>query len=172
MRTLTPAADAALSATITRPIALVEIAFAPTSRLSTAGDVTWAGYAWSGGQRVVVSGLSADGAGNQTARLEIGNADLAFGALVLGQGIADRAVRIWTGDAAALADDDLTLAFDGVIASAEVTPAAVAMTLAAQGSRTLFAPRRFVGASSGFTRLIPAGTQIKIGATTYTLERA
>ena len=172
MRTLTPAADAALSATITRPIALVEIAFAPLSRLSTAGDVTWAGYAWSGAQRVVVSGLSADGAGNQSARLEIGNADLAFGALVLGQGIADRPVKIWTGDAAALADADLTLVFEGVIASAEVTPAAVTMTLAAQGSRTLFAPRRFIGASAGFTRLIPAGTQIKIGATTYTLERA
>ena len=172
MRTLTPVADAALAATITRPIALVEIAFSPASRLSTAGDVTWAGYAWSGGQRVVVSGLSADGAGNQSARIEIGNADLAFGALVLGQGIADRPVRIWTGDAAALADADLTLAFEGVIASAEVTPAAVTMTLAAQGSRTLYAPRRFVGASAGFTRLIPAGTQIKIGATTYTLERA
>lgn len=172
MRTLTPAADAALASTITRPIALVEIAFSPVSRLSTAGDVTWSGQVWSGGQRVVVSGLSADGAGTQSARLEIGNADLAFGALVLGQGIADRAVRIWTGDAAALADDDLTLAFSGVIASAEVTPAAVTMALVAQGSRTLFAPRRFIGASAGFSRLIPAGTQIKIGATTYTLERA
>lgn len=172
MRTLTPATDAALASTITRPIALVEIDFSPTARLSTAGDVTWSGQVWSGGQRVVVSGLSADGAGTQSARLEIGNADLAFGALVLGQGIADRAVRIWTGDAAALADADLTLAFEGVIASAEVTPATVTMTLAAQGSRTLFAPRRFIGASAGFTRLIPAGTQIKIGATTYTLERA
>lgn len=172
MRTLTPAADAALAATITRPIALIEIGFAPTSRLSTAGDVTWSGYAWSGAQRVVVSGLSADGAGNQSARIEIGNADLAFGALVLGQGIADRPVKIWTGDAAALADADLTLAFDGVIASAEVTDASVVMSLAAQGSRTLFSPRRFIGASAGFTRLIPAGTQIKIGATTYTLERA
>ena len=172
MRTTTPAADAALAATITRPIALIEIAFSPTSRLSTAGDVVWAGSAWSGGQRVAVSGLSADGSGNQSARLQIGNADLAFGALVLGQGIADRAVRIWTGDAAALADDDLTLAFSGVIASAEVTPAAVTMALVAQGSRTLFAPRRFIGASAGFSRLIPAGTQIKIGATTYTLERA
>ena len=172
MRTLTTAADAALAATITRPIALIEIGFAPTSRLSTAGDVTWSGYAWSGAQRVVVSGLSSDGSGSQSARVQIGNADLAFGALVLGQGIADRAVRIWTGDAAALADDDLTLAFSGVIASAEVTPAAVTMALVAQGSRTLFAPRRFIGASAGFSRLIPAGTQIKIGATTYTLERA
>lgn len=172
MKTLSIASSAALSATITRPIALIEIGFAPTSRLSTAGDVVWAGQAWSGAQRVAVSGLSADGSGSQSARLVIGNADLAFGALVLGQGVADRPVRIWTGDAAALADDDLTLAFEGVIASAEVTPESVTMSLSAQGSRTLFAPRRFVGASAGFTRLIPAGTQIKIGSTTYTLERA
>lgn len=172
MRATTPSADAALSATITRPIALVEIAFSPVSRLSTAGDVTWAGYAWSGAQRVAVSGLSSDGSGSQSARVQIGNADLAFGALVLGQGVADRAVRIWTGDAGALGDDDLALAFAGVIASAEVTPDAVTLSLVAQGSRTLFAPRRFVGASAGFTRLIPAGTQIKVGATTYTLERA
>ena len=172
MRTLTPAADAALSTTITRPIALVEIAFSPVSRLSTAGDVTWSGQVWSGGQRVAVSGLSADGSGNQSAQLQIGNADLAFGALELGQGVADRSVRIWTGDAGALGDDDLTLAFSGVIASAEVTPESVTLSLAAQGSRTLFAPRRFIGASAGFSRLIPAGTQIKIGVTTYTLERA
>lgn len=172
MRTLSTAADAALAATITRPIALIEIGFAPTSRLSTAGDVVWAGQPWSGAQRVAVTGLSADGSGSQSARLVIGNADLAFGALVLGQGVADRPVRIWTGDAAALADDDLTLAFDGVIESAEVTPEFVTMSLAAQGSRTLFAPRRFVGASAGFSRLIHAGTQIKIGSTTYTLERA
>ena len=33
MRTLTPAADAALAATITRPIALIEIGFAPTQSL-------------------------------------------------------------------------------------------------------------------------------------------
>jgi hypothetical protein len=46
------------------------------------------------------------------------------------------------------------------------------MSLVAQGSRTLFAPRRFIGASAGFTRLIPAGTVIKMGSTTYTLERA
>lgn len=172
MRTIAPAADAALSATITQPIALIEIGFAPTSRLSTAGDVSWGGYAWSGAQRVAVSGLSADGSGSQSARVQIGNADLAFGALVLGQGVADRSVRIWTGDAGALGDDDLVLAFSGVIASAEVTPDAVTLSLVAQGSRTLFAPRRFIGASAGFTRLIPAGTQIKVGSTTYTLERA
>jgi len=172
MRTLTPAAAAALGATITRPAMLVEIGFSPASRLSTAGDVTWAGQVWSGGQRVRVSGLSADGAGAQSARLEIGNADLAFGALVLGQGVADRVVRIWTGDAAALADADLALVFDGVVASADVTPERVQMTLTAQGSRTLYSPRRFVGASAGFTSLIPAGTTLRIGATTYTLERA
>lgn len=171
MHATTPAADAALSATITRPIALIEIGFAPVSRLSTRGDVSWGGHLWSGVQRVTVSGLSADGSGSQSARLEIGNTDLVFGALVLGQGVADRPVRIWAGDAAALADDDLMLAFDGVIASAEVADASVVMSLTAQGSRTLYAPRRFVGASAGFTQLIPAGTQIKIGSTTYTLER-
>ena len=31
---------------------------------------------------------------------------------------------------------------------------------------------KIVGAAAGFTQLIPAGTQIKVGATTYTLERA
>lgn len=171
MRAITPAADAALSATITQPIALVEVAFTPASRLSTRGDVSWGGHLWSGVQRVAVSGLSADGSGSQSARLEVGNADRVFGTLVLGQGVADRAVRIWTGDAAALATDDMALAFDGVIASAEVTDDSVVMSLTAQGSRTLYAPRRFVGASAGFNRLIPAGTQIKIGSTTYTLER-
>lgn len=171
MRTLSSAAQTAMAARVTRPIYLVEIAFAPVSRLSTAGDVTWNSLAWSGAQWVEVSGLSSDGSGVQRAQLAIGNVDLVFGSLVLGQGVADRAVTIWGGDAAALATGDPVLVFVGAIASAEVSEQRVTLALSSIGARTQFSPRRFINASAGFNTLIAAGTQIRMGTQTYILER-
>lgn len=172
MRTLSSAAQAALAATVTRPIYLIEIAFSPVSRLSTAGDVTWNSLSWSGGERVAVSGLSADGSGRQSGRVVIGNADLVFGALVLNNGVADRAVTIWSGDAAALATGDLEMVFSGVIGSAETSIEQVVLNLTSQGSRATVCPRRRIDASSGFNHLTPAGKQLRLGNITYTLQRA
>lgn len=172
MRTLSSAAQAALAATITRPIYLIEIAFSSTSRLSTAGDVTWNGLDWSGGEFASVSGLSADGSGRQAGRIAIGNVDLVFGALVLNQGVSDRAVSIWGGDAAALAAGDPVLVFSGVIQSAEVSVNQVVLTLGANGSRSAFCPRRRIDSSSGFNHLSPAGKVIQLGTTKFTLERS
>lgn len=171
MITLTSAAQAALTERVTCPIYLVEIDFDPTSRLSTHGDVSWNGEAWSGAQSLKVSGLTADGSGSGRATVLIGNADLAMGALVLNQGAADKAITIWGGDADALAAADPVLLFSGVIASAEVSEAAVTFQCAAAGTRTQMSPRRYIGPSAGFNSLIPAGTKIRFGTSVYTLER-
>lgn len=171
-RTVSLAAQTALAATITRPISLIEIELSITVRLSSYGSVTWNALAWTGSQRVSVSGLAADGGGKQSGRIEIGNEDLLFGALLLNQSAVDKPVKIWQGDAGALGDNDLTLVFDGVISSFQVSPESVVIDLTAQGARTLFSPRRFIGASAGFNALLPAGTVIRIGNQIYTLERA
>lgn len=160
-----------MGARVTRPIYLVEVDFMPVSRLSTAGDVTWNGLSWSGARSVEVSGLSSDGTGSARAALSVGNVDLAFGTLALSQGVADRAVTIWSGDATALAAGDLVQVFAGVIQSAEVGDERVTFALGSVGSRTQFSPRRFIGPSAGFMTLLPAGTQIRMGTQTYTLER-
>ena len=171
MRTLTDASLSAAAGTVTQPIYLIEIGFTPPLRLSTRGDVTWAGNLWSGGETIVVGSLDADGSGRQSGAVQIGNLDDYMGALVLSQGVADRPMKVWKADGAALDAADPVLVFDGVVEGADVDTSRVSLSLAGSGTRSAFAPRRVIGAASGFNFLLPAGTKIKIGATTYTLER-
>lgn len=171
MRTLTPATTSATDATVTQPLYLIEIGFAPPLRLSTRGDVTWNALAWSGGEAIDVSRLEADGTGRQSGTVQIGNLDDYVGTLVLGQGVADRPVKIWKADGAALDVADPVLVFDGVVERADVDTARVSLSLAGAGTRSAFAPRRVIGSASGFNFMLPAGTKIRIGADTYTLER-
>lgn len=171
MKPLTPATGAALRRTVTAPISLIELGFDPVVRLSTRGDVTWDGKPWSGVQRVAVAGLAADGSGAQEAQIEIGNYDLAFGTVILSRGVADRPVRIWQGDAGALGPDDLALVFEGVIESAEVGDA-VRLTCGPANSAARVFPVRRIGAATGFTHVLPAGTVLRMGGTEYRLERS
>ena len=171
MRALTDATLAAASSAVTQPLYLIEIGFTPALRLSTRGDVTWNGLAWSGGETIVVGSLDADGSGRQSGTVQVGNLDDYMGTLVLAQGVADRPVKVWKADGAALDVADPVLVFDGVATSADVDTSRVSLSLAGAGTRSAFAPRRVVGAAAGFTVLIPAGTKIRIGADTYTLER-
>lgn len=171
MRTLTDATTNAADAAVTQPLYLIEIGFTPPLRLSTRGDVTWNALAWSGGEKIVVGSLDADGSGRQSGTIQIGNLDDYVGTLVLAQGVADRPVRVWKADGTALDVADPALVFDGVIQGADVDTSRVSLSLAGSGTRSAFAPRRVIGAASGFNFLLPAGTKIKIGATTYTLER-
>lgn len=171
MRALTDATISATDATVTRPLYLIEIGFAPLLRLSTRGDVTWGGNLWSGGEAIAVGSLEADGTGRQSGTVQIGNLDDYVGTLVLGQGVADRPVKVWKADGAALDVADPVLVFDGVIQSADVDTSRVSLSLAGSGTRSAFVPSRVIGAASGFNFLLPAGTKIRIGADTYTLER-
>lgn len=171
MRTLTEPTASATGATVTQPLYLIEIGFSPALRLSTRGDVTWNSVIWSGGELVAVSGLQSDGSGRQSGTIQVGNLDDYLGTLVLGQGVADRACKLWKADGAALAASDPVLVFDGVIARADVDVSRVSLILAGAGSRAAFVPSRVIGPAAGFSVLTPAGTQIRIGTSTYTLER-
>jgi hypothetical protein len=61
--------------------------------------------------------------------------------------------------------------FDGVGDGADLGVDRVKLSLALDGARTLYSPRRFVGPGIGATHLRPAGTRINFGGETYTLER-
>jgi hypothetical protein len=170
MRTLTSTQLTATSARITTPAYLVELGFGTVLRLSTRNDQTWGGYTWVGGRLGKVSGLQWDGQGAQRGNLEIINTDLAFSALILNEGAADRSCRIWAfyGDNPA----DAQPVFDGVMDEADISPDRVRLSLVGENTRTLYSPRRFIGAGTGFNRLRPAGTKITWGGQTYILERA
>ncbi len=172
MRTLSSAINTATAGTVTTPGYLVEIDFGTVLRLSSRGDQSWNGYTWTGGRIGKISGLQWDGKGQQAGSIDLINSDLAMGALVLNEGVADRSVKIWKFYADSPATGDPVAVFDGVADAADIGPDKVSLALLSQNGRTLSAPRRFIGPGIGFNHLAPAGTKITWGGQTYELTRA
>lgn len=169
MRTLSGALTTELGLTITRPGYLVEIVFATsTLRLSTLGTLSYGGYTWTASD-IKVSGLSRNEQGGQAGSLSIGNADLAIGALVLTDGVADRSIRIWSVWVGA--PSDAMLEFDGIGDDADIGDLRVNIKLANDHRRYAYSPRRFISPATGFNVLLPEGTKISIGGQTLVLER-
>lgn len=171
MRTLTTSTNTATQADVTTPAYLVEIAFSVVSRLSSRGEQAWNGQTWLGGRLGKVSGLKWDEKGQQSGALELINTDLLYSALVLGEGVAGRKVRIWKfyGDNPAVSDP--VEVFNGEADEADIGADAVRITLSGENILAFYAPRRFIGASTGFNHLTPSGRKITWGAQTYILER-
>lgn len=169
MRTLTPAQTTAVSQTVTTPAYLVEIEFSVVLRLSTRGDQSWDGETWVGGRLGKISGLGWSGSGVGAGSLDIINTDLAFSALVLNEGVADRKCKVWMfyGDNPV----DAQPVFDGVIDGADITPNHVKLTLVGENVKTMSSPRRYIGQGTGFNHLRPAGTRMTWGGQVYVLER-
>jgi hypothetical protein len=167
MRTLSAELLAELNLTLTRPGYLVSVAFSVPLYLSTLGDIVYDGKLWVGAD-VKVSGLAKNERGDASGSLSLGNAMLDYGALALNEGVADRAIRIWSVWAGAVEPVE---EFNGVGDACEVGDR-VTISLAGQGSRALYSPRRFINGSTGFTTLLPAGAKVTIGQQTYVLERS
>lgn len=169
MKQLTAALLAELGLSITRPGYLVSIGFSSTQRLSTFGDVSWNGNTWAGTDLRIKS-LSVDMSGAQAATIELGNADLAWSALLLSEGIARRPVKIWAAYAGALAVGDVVLQVDGIGARAQINNRTATITMATPGEERS-SPRKFIGAGSGFALLQPAGTRVPFNGETFFLGR-
>ena len=166
MRSLSPELLAELGLTITRPGYLVAIDFSTPLYLSTLGDITWNGHTWIAAD-IKVQGLAKDERGDARGTLTLGNMLLDYGALVLNEGVADRAITlysVWSGVTEPIEE------FNGVGDACDIGER-VSISLAGQGSRALYSPRRFINQSTGFSTLLPTGAKISIGAQTYILER-
>lgn len=169
MKTLTAELLTELGRTITRPGYLIEIDFSTPLRLSTIGEISYAGYVWQAAD-VQVRGISASGSGAQAGQLAFANTWDDFGAAILNEGIADRAVTIYS--AYVGAEDDAVQVFSGVGDDAEWdAQGRISVRLAAANRNTLYWPRRRINAASGFHHLIPSGTRVTVGGVPYLLER-
>lgn len=167
MRSLSSALSAALGAPVQRPAVLVEIGFSPVKRWSSFSTLDWAGQTWVKEdislESLQVQALSLTGA------LRLGNGDGAAAALVLGQGVQDRPVRLYGYDAAATALGDVVWLADAVCAGAQVALDAVLIELRHPAEYTL-APRTFVD-DAGFAPLLAAGTVLKINGQSWSIAR-
>lgn len=169
MKTLSSALSAALGAPVQQPVLLVEVYFGTVQRWSSQGTVTWSGHTWTARalrvENLLVQALRVSGT------LVLDNADDAIGTLVLTEGVQDRRIVLWGGDAAALtAPADGVWLGEAVGAAAEVTAREVRIALR---HRTEFvtSPRTYVNAAAGFTHLLPAETVLRINGIDMRLER-
>jgi hypothetical protein len=170
MRTLTAGQIAAASATETTPGYLVELLFDTPLRLSSRDDQSWNGYTWTGGRLGKISGLASDGRAEQKGRIELINSDLAYSALILNEGWADRGCRVWQfyGDN----PDDAELVLDGVGDTADIDPDGGIVSLSVVGEGLRRFPGRVIGPGTGFNHLCAPGKKITWGGQTYVIEPA
>ena len=167
MLTLTPAMQAATTARITRPLHLVRIDATPPLRFCTLQTLTLMGESWQEAG-LQISGLGGDGAPS----LVFTDPDSAIATAVLQGLLDDAAVTLWAGDAAALADTDPVIVWQGATDGASIDPAGrVTLNLSTATAATLYAPRLLYGPALGMNTMIPAGAVIKVGDNTYTVER-
>lgn len=168
MRSLSSPFSTALAAPVQRPGLLVSSGFSTVQRYSSGGTLSWNGNTWTAAD-VRVEGLSVD-ALRVSGTLVIGNLDDAIGALILAQGIQDKAITIYGFDAAATATADVVWLASAVGASAQLTHREARIALRHKSEFT-HGPRTYVNAEAGFTQLLPAGTTLRINGIEMKLER-
>ncbi|MCG8004703.1 MAG: hypothetical protein JAY88_14785 [Candidatus Thiodiazotropha lotti] len=168
-RTLTAKVATAVSQLSTSPIYLVSLGYTTIIRLSTLGTVNWNGQTWSN-FGVEVKGIRYTRGGGQTASLKIPNHDNAYSALILGEGIRDIPVNIYSlyGDEPYDVDDAQHV-FQGVIDSVPSIGDFVDMHLVSEGVQTAWTPRIALSAFLGNDLPVP-GTRIRWNGDTLVLE--
>lgn len=167
MKALSTALTAALGGPVQQPALLVEIAFSTVRRWSSWDDLTWAGQTWTK-EDVSLEGLEV-GALTVRGSLVLGNGDDSMAALVLAEGVTDRAIRLWGYDAAATGAADVVWLADAVGASVQILPASVRIDLR-HPAEYLLTPRTFVSDAS-FGPLLPAGSVLKINGRDFQVSR-
>lgn len=167
MKTLSTALSAALGAPVQQPALLIEVAFNVTRRWSSFATVTWNSVSWSKEdasiENLAVGALAIKGT------LILGNADDTIGALVMSEGVQDRAINLWGYDAAATAFGDVVWLASAVGASAEVGARDVRIELRHPAEFTL-SPRTFINTDT-FGPLLPSGTVLNINGRDMRLQR-
>lgn len=141
-------------------------------RLSSLGNLPDAmGVPWLGAD-FAVEGL--EQAGNLAAggRVKLLDADGAFTAAALNGELSDVPARLWSVDRGALAPGDPVLAFEGSLDNPRVDPekGEMSIDLVAAAPEALKSPRLKIGPATGITVQIPAGTTLRVGNTTITVE--
>lgn len=159
MRTLSSGAATEIAKPVTTPGYFVEILFASPLRLSSRETLSWSGNSWVSWD-LDVTGLSAEAdVSTQSGQIVLGDTDNTLAALILAQGIADRAINVWKFYGSAPGPTDPVAMFAGVGDEARFDPDAgrVTVTLAQQGGVTLFSPRRYITKAEGFSVVPAAG---------------
>jgi len=163
-RTLASSISTAIAQPVTQPGYLIQIDATSTLRYTTRATLTYSGQTWTGGARVE----RLDTARGGDAAVALPNTDNALSALILSDALTDKRTRIW----AIYSDSptDAELLFDGLVDGADAIGALeCVLNLTDNGSARSSIPDVTIGPPLA-NHLVPPGTQISWGTTTYTVE--
>lgn len=165
MRSLSTALSAALGASVTQPALLVQIDFSTPQRWSSYATRSWDGHTWLQWplelRDLLVQAYDLSG------QLVLDNRDDQAAALVLGEGVTDRAITLWGYDAAAPADVVWLASAVGGRAVVETGRVVVDLRHRCDG---LLSPRTAVTPGS-FGTLLPEGADLVINGQPLQLDR-
>jgi len=171
-RVLSAGFTAALSAPVTVPGYLVEINFATPFRMCSRATITWNGLTWSR-WGVELRGIVTDGAQSAiSGSLLMENTDNTLGTLILGEGVADRAIKIWQiyGETPNVIDALFLMQGVGDSASIDINAGTVEVSIMQSGGATLYTPRRYITREEGFQAIPANGTVVQWAGESYVLE--
>jgi len=169
-RTVSGAMSTAQASRLTQPGYLAQIDWPVVVRLCTRGTASYFSQTWVGGA-LKVKNVQWAPSGVQKASIQLLNSNGAYGIVVLGNGVADTRIRLWAFDAAATADADPVLVFDGVGDDASINQETVAIDLVTQRSGVLFSPRSYITQDAGFSITPQEGRSITWGGQRYAFSR-
>jgi len=168
MKSLSSPHSTALGGAVTLPAWLVQIDFATVRRWTSAATLTWNSQTWTGFD-VRVESLAVE-ALRVSGTLVVGNLDDVIGGLVLSEGVQDRAITIYSYDAAATGAADVQWLCAAVGASAQISAREVRIALRHK-SEFVASPRTFANGAAGFNTVMPAGTVVRINGIDYQIDR-
>lgn len=168
MRTLSTYNDTETSRTITEPFYLVQLDFSVTLYLCSLKTITISSIVWDGGRKIKVPKINTDTSGTQKGAVQLSDIDNLISGLILSEGCADKAAIIYQGYGAPASDSEIIKIFEGVMDSSSIDDRSVTINLLGENS-VRYSPNVYISPPD-FNYLPPAGTIIKTGNTTITLE--
>jgi len=168
MRTLTAYNDTETKKTITEPFYLVQLDFSTVLYLCSLKTITISSVTWSGSRSIKIPKISTNASGTQKGSIQLSDVDNLISGLILNEGCAGKSAIIYQGYGIPASDSEIVKLFEGIMDGASINDTSVTITLLGKNS-VRYSPNVYISPPD-FNYLPPAGTIIKTGNTTITLE--
>lgn len=170
MRTLTAYNETETQKQQTEPFYLIEMFFTTIVRFCSLKTVTISSVLWSGTRTIKIPSLATNQTGTQSGALQLSDVDNLISGLVLTEGCAEKEINIYQGYGTPSDDTEIVRIFKGHMDSASIDDTSVTINLLGKNS-TRFSPNIYMSPPD-FNHMPPAGTIIKSGNVTVTLEKS